>query len=489
MDFDSIPSNLRVPFVAAEIDNSRASQGPALLAYRGLIIGQMTASGTGTADTLQRVTSANDVATLAGRGSLLHRQAMAWFHANKFTELWIGLLADAVAGAAAAGSILFAGTATADGTVSLYVGGELVEVPVATGDAAADVATALAALLPSASDHMVTGAVNVTTAEQVDITCRHKGEVGNGIDLRVNYADGEALPAGITATITAMTGGTTNPTLTNLIAAMGDTWFQVIAHPYTDATSLTALENELADRFGPLRMIDGVAITAKDDTLANLATLGEGRNSGHSVIAGTYKSPTPAFEVAANLAAVVAYYGADDPARPFQTLPLSWCKAPAESDRFTLQERNQLLYDGIATIRTASDGTVQIDRLITTYQTNTSGAADTSFLDLTTMLTLLYLRYSWRTLVSTKYPRHKLASDGTQIGAGQAVVTPKLMKAQAVLWFEEMEELGLVEDADQFKQDVVVERNAQDTNRLDVLLPPNIINKLIVTATKLEFLL
>jgi hypothetical protein len=39
-----------------------------------------------------------------------------------------------------------------------------------------------------------------------------------------------------------------------------------------------------------------------------------------------------------------------------------------------------------------------------------------------------------------------------------------------------MEELGLVENFDQFKTDLVVERNASDPNRLDFLLPPDIIN-------------
>lgn len=55
-------------------------------------------------------------------------------------------------------------------------------------------------------------------------------------------------------------------------------------------------------------------------------------------------------------------------------------------------------------------------------------------------------------------------------------------------WFREMEELGLVEGFDQFKRDLVVERNVSDPNRLDFLLPPDLINQLIVTAVKFQFL-
>lgn len=488
MDFTSVPSNLRVPFVAVEIDNSRASQGAALLPYRALIIGQKLAGGTAADNSLQKVTSAEQVAGLAGRGSMLHRQAKAWFAGNQFTEAWIGALADAGTGVAAAGSLTFTGPATADGTISLYVGGELVSVAVAKNDAASAIATAVAAALPATSDYPVTAAVDGTTPSKVNITARNKGEAGNGIDLRVNYQDGEALPAGVGATIVAMTGGATNPTLDTLIANMGDTWFHVIAHPYTDATSLTAIENELASRFGGMRMIDGVAFTAKDDTHANLATLGEGRNSPHSSIIGTNKSPTPAYEYAAHVAAVVAYNANNDPARPLQTLPLTWCKPPAEADLFTIQERNLLLFDGISTTKVAA-GQVQIERLITTYQKNSAGAADTSYLDVTTMLTLLYLRYAYRNQIQSKYPRHKLANDGTKFGSGQAVVTPKILKAESLMWFREMEELGLVEDFDGFKRDLVVQRNASDPNRVDILLPPNLINQLIVGATKLQFIL
>jgi phage tail sheath gpL-like len=484
--FNRTPSNLRVPFVSAEFDNSRAQQGPALMAYRGLIVGQKLAGGTAAADSLQKVTNADQVAGFAGRGSMLHRQAMAWFAGNKFTEVYVGVLADNAGGIAAAGSINFTSPATADGDVMLYVGGELVQVPVASGDTANAIAAAVAAAMPVDSDLPVTAAVDGVTPSKVNITFRHKGLVGNELDLRLNYQDGDALPAGVTAVITPMAGGTLAPSLTNLISAMGDIWFNIIAHPYTDAASLTALETELEDRFGPMRMIDGVVFTAKQDTHANLATLGESRNSQHNSIVAANKSPTPPFEYAAHVAAVVAYFANIDPARPLQTLPLSWVKAPAEADLFTLQERNLLLYDGISTTKVVA-GQVQIERLITTYQKNSTGAQDTSYLNVETMLTLMYARFAWRNRVQTRYPRHKVANDGTRFGSGQPVVTPKIMKGEAISWFRDMEELGLFENFDQFKQDLVVERNAQDPNRLDVLLPPDLINQLIVTATNIQF--
>lgn len=490
VSFNAVPSNLRIPFCSVEFDSSRAQQGPALLAYRALLIGQRRSTGTAAANSLHKVTSADQVATLAGRGSMLHCQAKAWFANNSSTELWIGVLDDNGAGVAASGTITFTGPATAAGTLSLYLGGQLVQVGVPSGTTAAALGPLVAAAINLAVDLPVTAAAGGTGSEHiVTLTYRHKGLAGNDFNIRLNYQDGEATPTGIAAVIVAMASGTTNPVLTTLIAAMGDTWFNILAHPYTDATSLTALEAELASRTGPMRMIDGLAITSATGSNGTLGTLGDTRNSPHScIVAQPGETPlTPPCEFAAAVAAVVAQYGAEDPARPFQTLPLASVLPPAESDLFTNTERNLLLFDGIATTKVGGGGVVQIERVITTSQTNTAGSADTSYLDANTLLTLMYLRYSFRARMASRYPRHKLANDGTRYGSGQAVITPKLGKAEAVAWFRDMEDLGLVEGFAQFKRDLVVERNSLDANRLDFLLPPDLVNQLVVSAAQVQF--
>jgi phage tail sheath gpL-like len=599
ISFDSVPTALLVPFIAAEFDSSRASQGPALLTYRSLLIGQKTGEGTATVNTVVRVTNADQVATYAGRGSQLHRQALMYFKNNRSTETWIGVLADNSAGVFAGGTLTVSGTAAADGTLSLYVGGNLVSVGVSSGDTASTIATAIAAELgihasgtvtfatATAGDNITVGATTfvatagavvagaatysidtsdnaaatslaaqvnahavastvvraeansavvtlravaggtagnavvltsvdgVTTAvtgsgtltnggtdtdlpvfasvssAAVTVRARNKGPQGNDIDLRLNYADGQETPAGVTLSISDMASGATNPTLTSLITALGDTWYHVIAHPYTDSTSLTAIEGELSSRFGPMRMIDGVAITSAVGSVSTLGTLGDTRNSQHSVIVAQPGADplTPPAEFAAGVAGVVAYYANIDSARPFQTLQVKGALPPAESDLFTLEERNTVLYDGIATSKAVAGGGVAVERLVTTYQRNAAGSPDTAYRDVTTMLTLLYLRYSFRTRVETRYPRHKLASDGARVGAGQPIITPKIGKAEAILWFRDMELLGLVENFDQFKTDLVCERDVSDPNRLNWLLPPDIMNQFIVGAAKIQFLL
>lgn len=489
ISFNEVPNTARVPWAYVEFDASNAQQGPSLQVYKALALGQLLSTGSAEPLTPVRVTSNSQAAALFGEGSMLAGMVEGFREDNTVTELWVIPVEDDEAAVKASGSILFGGAQTVAGVVPLYIAGRSVRVAVGSGDSLADIATATAAAINANASLPVTAEVNGGTEEQVDITAKNAGEVGNTLDIRVGYFDGEKMPDGLTATVTAMTGGVANPDLTDALAAMGDEHYNVIAHAYTDAANLSLIEAELASRWGPLRQIEGAAIAASNVSHSALGTLGDSRNSPHSVIVGSTGSPTPPYEYAANVAGVVARHGQIDPARPFQTLTLSHVKPPKEADRFTWQERNLLLFDGIATAKTDAGGVVRIERLITTYKTNAFGASDTAFLDLNTVLTLGYLRFDFRNLWLRKYPRHKLAADGNNFGPGQDVMTPKLAKAECVAWFRQMEELGLVEGIDQFKRDLIVERSATDETRLDIMMPPDLVNQLRVTGVQIGFLL
>jgi phage tail sheath gpL-like len=200
---------------------------------------------------------------------------------------------------------------------------------------------------------------------------------------------------------------------------------------------------------------------------------------------GGGKSPTPPWVWAAVVGAIDAYE--PDPARPRQTLALPGILPPNPDVRFTLSERNILLHDGISTFLVDQGGNVSIERLITTYQTNALGVEDISYLDIETMRTIAFLRYSVRSRIALKFPRHKLANDGTNFGAGQAIVTPKIIRAELIALFQQWEEAGLAEDIDQFKTDLIVERNGSDPNRVDALIPPNVVNQFRVFAAAIQF--
>lgn len=486
MDFDQIPINLRVPGAYLEMDNSMAVRGLPGMPSRILVLGQKLAAGTQAANTPVKILDAAAAEAAFGRGSMLHLMFRTLKDVNNWTETYAIALDDDGAANAAAGNVLFGGAVTGAGTVNLYIAGQRVRVGVAVGDTPAGIATAVSAEINAATDLPVSAVVNRVTAKQVDITARNKGEAGNGIDLRVNYNFGEALPTGLTATITAMTGGTANPDITDAIAAFGDTWYTSIAMPYTDAANLSLLEAELTTRFGPMVMMDGIAFAAATGTHSALTTLGNSRNSEHLSIMCATGSRSAPWAWAAAYAGVAEYNLHNDPARPLQTLPLG-VMAPTDADQFTLEERNLLLYDGISTFRVDDSGRVLVERAITTYETNASGIDDPSYLDVNTMATLAYLRYTVRARILSKFPRHKLVNDGTQYGAGQAIVTPSVIRAELIALFKDWETVGLAEGIEQFKADLIVERDQSDVNRVNALIPPDVVNQFRVFAGKVQF--
>lgn len=487
ISFNQIPIDIRTPGAYLEIDNSNALQGLPGIPSRIMVIGGRLSTGTVAEAVPTRVLNEDEAELFFGRGSILHQMFRTLKINNNYTETWAIALDDAGAGAAATGTITFGGSVSAAGTLNLMIGGQIVRAGVAASDTPANVATSVAAAINAKTDLEVTAAVDGSTAEQVNLTARHKGETGNYIDLRVNHYPGQYLPAGLTVAFGAMTSGSGNPDLADAIAVVGDTWYTDWVQPYTDAANMVLLEAALSTDFGPLVMKDASAYTASSGSHSALTTLGNSRNSPHSSIMGSYKSPSTPWAWAAALGGIAAYYTKIDPARPLQTLVLKSIIGPKREDQFLQNERNLLLKDGIATSYVDDGGLVRIERLITTYETNASGIDDPSYLDVNTLKTLAYLRFSVRARILQKFPRHKLADDGTRFGAGQAVVTPKIIRAELIALFRQWETAGLAENIDQFKADLIVSRNGSDVNRVDALIPPDIINQFRVFAGNVQF--
>jgi len=112
---------------------------------------------------------------------------------------------------------------------------------------------------------------------------------------------------------------------------------------------------------------------------------------------------------------------------------------------------------------------------------------DPSWLDVQTPATLTYIIRFLRQRILQKFGRHKLANDGTPFGFGQAIVTPRIIRAELIASYSEMQSLAIVENMDAFKQFLIVERDANDPNRVNVLLPPDLINQLRIFAMLVEF--
>lgn len=489
--FNQVPANMRAPLFIAEINAGQSPyQGPSRL----LIIGQRTSAGSMAANTIARLDG--DAQALAGAGSMLAEMAL-WARQNHpFGEIWLGALADT--GTAAVKTITIAsGIEGKAGIIVVYLAGERIEVTVAPTDTDDNIATALAAAINAGYTKFerslsfpVTAAASTNT---VVLTARNQGALGSKIAIDFNLVGDEgALQQYLSVADTTAGAGT--PGLGTLLAAVGDIEFDWIAAPYADTTSLDTMKTFLdgtSGRWSPLQQVYGHYLTAMFDTYSNLAAAGAGRNDPNASIMGVPNSPSPPWRWAAAYGAQVARdknLGAEvDQAyrlsQPLHTIELVGIKAPkSRTDWFSKTQRNNLYQDGISSFTVQVDGTVQIDRIITTYQTNGFGQPDITWLGVETRAQTVYVTRYLRQRITQVYGRMALADDGMEGRPG--VVTPKMLKAEIIHAYKELEQGGLVENSELFAKSLEVVRSS-DPNRVNAYLPIDVVNQFIVFAANI----
>ncbi len=493
VSFANIPANIKVPLYWVEVDPSMA--GLPSINLRALLVGTMTVDGAVPPDIAVPIGSQAQADAAFGPGSELSRMFQAYYGNNFANEVWGLPVAEPVAATAATGTITVAAPPTAAGTIHLYIAGTHVPVNVAGGDAIDAVATAIAAAIADDTSLPVTAtaATGIVTLHAV-----WKGISGDEITVQTNYYGGrgaEMTPPGLSLTLPAtglLTGGAGVPTFTTAIANLGEEAYEYVAMPYSDTNSLFAWDQEFGftdqGRWGWARQLFGHIFCAKRGTYANLITFGEGQNSGiESVMAFEETSPSPAFEWAAAYAAKAQRALINDPARPLQSLSLNKIKLAPIHQRFDFVELNSLASTGLAIQKPGSDNQPMIAREQTTYQLNLYGQTDDAYELVTTLATLAALLRRQRQVITSQFPRHKLANDGTRFGPGQAIVTPSIIKGHLIAQYQQDMYDGLVEDIENFKNHLIVERDSSNPNRVNVLYPPDLINQLRIFAVLAQF--
>jgi phage tail sheath gpL-like len=486
--FQQIPADVRVPLFYAEMDNSLANS--AVSALRRLIVGQV--NDTAVADEIGKLVLVSSLAqakAIGGQGSMLAAMYDTWRQNDPVGEIWC-LPVKQTTGAIALGKVTFTGTATESGLINLYVAGVRVQAAIASGNNPTAAAAALTTKINAAADLPVTAAA---VAGVVTLTAKWTGDSGNDISLvlnRLGKSNGETTPAGLSVAVAAMASGAGTPDATAALAALGDAPFEFICAPWTDTTSLDAWKAAMGDisgRWSWVKQLYGHVFSAMRGTLGTLVAAGMVRNDQHMTIFGFEAGvPQPFWRVAAAAAARQAVFISADASRPTQTGALVGIDPANEGSRFTLTEYMSLLQYGIATL--FFEGSyMRIQRAITTYQKNAYGQADDSYLDSETMHQSAYIVRRLKSIITSKYGRHKLANDGTQFGDGQPIVTPNVIRGELVSEYGNLERDGHVENSALFAQYLIVERDSKNPARVNVLYPPDYINGLRIFALLNQF--
>jgi phage tail sheath gpL-like len=492
ISFANIPANIKVPLYWVEVDPSMA--GLPTINLRALLVG-IAKGGTAADDIPVPIGSQAQADAQFGEGSELARMFQAFFANNFANEVWGLPVAASTGAAAASGDIVITAAPTAAGTIHLYICGDYIPVNVLTTDTPTTIGQAIADAINAQTQLPVTA---VNAAGTVTLTSVFMSVNANEINVSTNYygtIGGQQTPIGLGITLPAtgfLTGGTGTPDFTTAITNMGEEPFEYVAMPYTDSNSLFVWDQEYGftdqGRWGWERELFGHVISAKRGTYADLLTFGDTQNSGiESIMGFEVASLSPAFEWSAAYTAKTQRAFINDPARPLQALSLNQIKAAPIHQRFDFVELNSLALNGIAIQKIGSDNQPMIAREQTTYQLNLYGQPDDAYELMTTLATLAKLLRNQKAAITSKFPRHKLADDGTKFGPGQAIVTPGIIKAELINQYQQDMYNGLVENLSAFKNYLLVERDPNDPNRVNVLYPPDLINQLRIFAVLAQF--
>lgn len=425
------------------------------------------------------------------------------------------------AGADSTGTITITGTATGAGVLGATIDGTTVSASIASGDtptvAAGKLVTAInanpilsnllvasnalgvitltsistgtllngAALSGTSTAASMTVATSSTmsggTATVVTLTANNAGTLGNTIGINYSWSSLDPNTAQAITTITPMANGASDPTITNALSNLGDQEFDWIAMPYVEY--ITQLEQFLEQRWMYSSQLYGFGITVYEATAGALTSLGAQLNGPYTAIVGVYNIPAPVYLWCAQITTLAGVHLQSPPelSRPLQTLELPGLDpAPNVSDRWTALERQMFYFSGISACTERRDGTVVIDRLISTYQTNAWGSQDSTWLDVNTLAQVMYgVRYLKQLLTST-YPRSALANQNPN--NLQGVVTVNDIRNTLVHGYKQLCDLGVFDDADIFDQLLIVERNSQDPDRVDCYLPVETVGQLRILA-------
>ena len=463
ISFDKIPASTRKPGVYAEWNLKRAMRNLPTNRQRVLLIAQHT-TDLGAVSALTDVYSAAEVAARYGAGSQAHLMADAAIKAYANAALSIITLADHSAGVAAVGKITITGNATTQGVLRVGIGNaDVLMVAVsAVGKAVKAAITAQPGLPVSAAE----------AAGVVTITAKNKGTEGNIIRILA-----DCTATGITTAVTAMAGGAANPDIQPALTAVIAEGHDIIACGISDEANLIKLRAHLEKVGAPTEKRWAIGVYGHGGTLATATTLAGKLNNGFMLCAWYRGTPSLPCELAAAFASVMA--SEEDPARPLNTLALEGIGLCDSKDKTMRAEQENALYNGVAPVETSPDGSrAQIVRAITTYTKTANGTADESLLDVTTVRTLIYVSKACIQRVALRFPREKLSDK-----------TPARVRSELIDVLMRCEELEILEQVEANLSNLIVERDKQNVNMLDVRIPSDVVNGLHVVGMVVDLYL
>lgn len=487
---DPVPGEYaEVIFAAGE-----ASRGTSV--YSAVLLGNKLDSGAATEDTViygpdtaVPLTSEDEAISLFGEGSELHRMYRRFVKINSTTPLYAVAVAEDGYSTESTGTISIVGPATGAGTLRIFVADEFVDVGFATGDTAADIATAGAVQVNSKSYWPV---IAFAVGDDIQLESKQKGLRANFIRYfaQVKPFTGTGIDVTPLAS-TTMSGGAGSDDNALALVTIADKRFYYQVSAAEDVDQLTAHLTQINSQALPITGLRNRLFAGSVDTLANTITITTALNGARAEIEWLQESDVPPCELASHNAGVFALEEA--PIRPKLNFDFygdgandQWqIRAPKSGKTPSRSQIYAALNAGVTPIGVRESGSTYLVKRITTRYKN-GAVVD------------YRIRDSHKVTISDRYTDdmlNKFAAQfrGKEIGndpkkneptPGPNVVTPRVVKAAVDRLTDDYFEDDLLQNPSVIKTNTQVVRSSAPKTRIGVQVPLQPIDILDQIAAK-----
>jgi phage tail sheath gpL-like len=499
MIFNTITDS-QVPCMSAEFDNSLANtkqQG-----FKTLLIGFKNTLGKANLSKIYQVNSDKQAQDLFGLGSNLFQQYLKYKKNDKKIE--VSCIAVAEGDKEASTSLVFdfedPTKPILDGVLSIIIFGEILNITINSTKDLKDICNAVVKEISNNIDITVTCILDQTKPNAILIKTIHKSSIYNDYAIYLNGYEDKPLPTNLKMTyadkdnlIITKFAGATKEYLEDIDALfkeeIKDNKFNLIVTPFFSYEFNNKMADILKNRWSSNSQTDGLLLITinKEDSNDKIFKANLDNLNCEAIIPLNYaNSVSPTYLINAAAAAQIALSGSINPASPLQNIPLVGIKPPFQNNRIDIDTRNSQILKGVGSITTIGN-TPTLERVVTSYKRNNAGMPDDSYQCAETMLTLSFLRSDFKQYFWTKYNRHNLAENENNLDPSLKILTPNLAKCEAIACFMQWEKNGLVQNLDDFIEDLKVELNKNNSRRLDIMMSPTLIKQLLQVAVQIRF--
>ncbi|MCL2138689.1 MAG: hypothetical protein FWH41_04065 [Treponema sp.] len=428
--------------------------------------------------------SALKVAETYGWGSPLHLAAEQLLPAiGKVAEFPVTIipLAKENEAVAAAGSIAATGTALANGSGIVYIGGVAAEFPVLKDKTAAEVLDGIKTAINGVLS-MPVKAGNVSSGS-LPLTAKWSGEIGNAIKVEI-----ESVAPGIVFVATNLSGGALDPDIAPALKKIGIAWetFILNTFSYKDTSRLDKYQSYAEGRWGALEKKPCIVIHGcTDDFETRTAITGPRENDYANALIVSVKSRELPFVVAAKgLISDVVTTANNNPAQNYKgRLTGLHCGADDEQEE-TAALNASIMAGSSNNIKTGS--VAELNDIVTFYHPASEGKYPSKryVVDLVKLMNVVY---NVRLIMEQDSMKGAPLVPDMQAVTNPAAIQPSAVKTMFYNLSDSLARAAIISEPEFTKKNMTVKIDSENPKRLNVTFPVKLSGNVEVSSTDIYF--